>query len=107
MNINQELGPNESKMPVEFVGDETRVNIKKAPGVPARKTGKRLKRGRALQLMVYPRAAAKSAIVEGARRARKSMSSFCILASLQAAARVLGCSITDLGVSEAELKNYR
>ncbi len=39
----------------------------KAPGVAAKKTGKKLKRGQALQIMTYPRANAKKALVDASR----------------------------------------
>jgi hypothetical protein len=79
---------------------------RRAPGVPAKKTGKRLKRGLALQVMIYPRAAAKAVIVEGSRRAKKSLSSFCIMSALKEATSLLGRPINDLGISEKELRNY-
>jgi len=58
-----------------------------APGVRAKKTGKKLKRGRALQVMVYPRRKTKSVLVDAARDTDLTLSAF--LFQAWAATRVL------------------
>lgn len=95
---------------IHLVGEELLngepATTRKAPGVVAKKIGKRLKRSAAIQLMLYPRLAAKSAIVSGSRAAKLPLSSFCIKAALKETAFVLGCSISDL-IPEEELRIYR
>jgi hypothetical protein len=78
----------------------------KAPGIQAKKRGTKVKRGRALQIMCYPRAGAKAALVEAARDVNRPVSSFMVLASLQQAAALRGCEIKDL-VAADELEQYR
>jgi len=77
----------------------------KAPGIRARKTGKRLQRGKALQVMVYPRPQTKRAIVEASREVSLPLSSFMIMASLKAAAALQGCNVADL-IPQTELRQY-
>lgn len=76
-----------------------------APGVRAKKTGTRLKRGRALQVMTYPRARTKAQIVQAAREVGLPVSSFMIIASLNAAAALQGCEVPDL-IPHTELRQY-
>jgi|CZKY01.1.fsa_nt_gi hypothetical protein len=78
----------------------------KAPGVPARETGTKLKRGKALQVMVYPRAKTKKALVRASREVSLPLSSFMILAALRVAAELRGCEISGL-VPPDELQQYR
>lgn len=77
----------------------------KAPGIRAKKTGKRLPRGKALQVMVYPRVQTKRALVEACREVSLPLSSFMIMASLNAAAALQGCKVSDL-IPQAELRQY-
>ena len=67
-----------------------------SPGPKAKKTGKRLKRGKALQVMTYPRARTKSVLVEGARAAHEKLSSFMIKRSLEYIAAKRGCEVNEL-----------
>jgi hypothetical protein len=94
---------------IHFVEEESLdaepATTRRAPGVAAKNIGKRLKRGAATQVMLYPRLAAKSAIVAGSRAAKLPLSSFCIRAALKETAFVLGCSINDL-IPEEELRIY-
>lgn len=78
----------------------------KAPGIQAKKTGTKLRRGQALQVMCYPRTETKRVIVEASRDVARPLSSFMILASLREAAALRGCEITDL-IPPDELKQYR
>jgi hypothetical protein len=80
--------------------------MKKAPGIRARKTGTKLARGKALQVMVYPRPKTKGALVEASREMSLPLSSFMILAALKAAAELRGCEISGL-VPPDELQQYR
>jgi len=77
-----------------------------APGVRAKKTGKKLKRGRALQVMVYPRSKAKGVLVDAARGMDLTLSGFLVLAGLKEAAALQGCDIANL-VPPDELLCYR
>jgi hypothetical protein len=77
----------------------------KAPGTPAKKTGKTLARGRALQVMVYPRPKTKAALVQASREVNRPLSSFMIMASLKAAAALQGCKVADL-IPQTELCPY-
>jgi hypothetical protein len=54
----------------------------------AKKWGATLKRGAATQVMTYPRPESKSVIVEASRRAKLSVSSFMVMASLKEANRM-------------------
>jgi hypothetical protein len=85
--------------------DYYKEEIMKAPGIRARKTGKRLQRGKALQVMTYPRAQTKRAIVEASREVSLPLSSFMIMASLNAAAALRGCNVADL-IPQTELRQY-
>lgn len=76
-----------------------------APGVRAKKTGTRLARGKALQVMVYPRAQTKKALVQASRDVSLPLSSFMIMASLNAAAALRGCKVADL-IPDTELCRY-
>ena len=76
-----------------------------APGVRAKKLGKKLKRGRALQVMVYPRRKTKGVLVEASRDVERPLSSFILLASLKEAAALRGCDIADL-IPPDELQQY-
>ena len=79
--------------------------MRKPPGVKAKKTGTKLKRGAALQQMTYPRPKTKSVIVEGSRRANLSVSSFMLRASLDKASELIGKPVEQL-VPPEELKQY-
>src|ERR1039457_618430 len=95
---------------VHFVEEEQFETIKpilrRAPGVRAKKMGKRLARGCATQLMIYPRPTAKALIVEGSRLADLSASSFCIMSALKETARLMGRTVEDLGIDRPELRFY-
>jgi hypothetical protein len=78
----------------------------KAPGIPAKKVGTKLRRGAALQVMTYPRPKTKKILVEVARELNRPLSSFMILASLRAAAALRGCKLTDL-LPFDELQGYQ
>jgi hypothetical protein len=77
-----------------------------APGVRAKKTGKKLKRGRALQVMVYPRRKAKAVLVDAARDTDLTLSAFLVLAGLKEAAALQGCDVETI-VPHEELLRYR
>jgi hypothetical protein len=77
----------------------------KAPGIPAKKAGTKLKRGAATQVMIYPRPRAKAALVEASREINRPLSSFLVMAGLTAAAALKGCEIADL-VPPDELQQY-
>jgi hypothetical protein len=77
----------------------------KAPGIPARKTGTKLKRGAALQIMCYPRPRTKALLVAASRKMNRPLSSFMIMASLKLAEAVLGCKIEDR-IPSHELQQY-
>jgi len=77
-----------------------------APGVKARKTGTKLKRGAALQVMVYPRRKTKGVLVDAARDMDLTLSSFLLLAGLKEAAALQGCDMASL-VAPDELERYR
>ena len=78
----------------------------KAPGPRARKTGKKLKRGAAVQVVCYPRPKTKAALVEASRKTNRALSSFMILASLKEAAVIQRCGVEDL-IPPDELQQYR
>src|SRR5271165_2327821 len=100
-------------MHVKAPGDEPRVRRKKmkpveprrAPGRRAWKTGKKLKRGAALQIMAYPRPGAKRVLVEAARDLGISLSSLLVGGGLSVAAKLAGCSVTEL-VPRSEVDQY-
>jgi hypothetical protein len=75
----------------------------RAPGRRAWKRGTKLKRGAAVQVVVYPRPQSKSALVEASRQLGVSLSSLLIGSGLGVAAKLAGCSVKDL-VPEAELR---
>src|SRR5438309_2214629 len=77
----------------------------KAPGIRARKTGTKLKRGSAVQIMCYPRPKTKAVLVEASSKANRPLSSFMVLASLREAAVIEGCKIEDL-IPLDELQQY-
>jgi hypothetical protein len=68
----------------------------RGPGTHAKKTGAKLKRGAALQVMIYPRLATKSVLVEASRQAKQKLSSFIQLSALRDIARSRGCGLEDL-----------
>jgi hypothetical protein len=78
----------------------------KAPGRRAKKKGTKLKRGAAVQVVCYPRPKTKAVLVEASRKAKRSLSSFMILASLKEAAVIQRCDVKDL-ISPDELQQYR
>jgi hypothetical protein len=77
----------------------------RAPGIPAKTTGKKLIRGAATQVMIYPRPRTKAALVEASREVNRPLSSFMIMSGLTAAAALKGCEIADL-VPPDELQQY-
>jgi len=78
----------------------------KAPGVRAETKGTKLKRGAAVQIVCYPRPKTKAVLVKASWKARQPLSSFMILASIEKAATLNKCEITQL-VPQAELGSYR
>jgi hypothetical protein len=81
-------------------------NVKAAPGVAAKKVGKKLKNGRALQIMCYPRLRTKGVLVQASRDAGLALSSFILLSAIEKAAKLRGCGISDL-IPPDELQRYR
>jgi hypothetical protein len=77
----------------------------RAPGSRAKKTGTTLKRGRATQIVCYPRLRTKAVLVEASREVDRPLSSFMIMASLGAAAALQGCEIAEL-IPPDELQQY-
>jgi hypothetical protein len=77
----------------------------KAPGIRAKKTGTKLKRGAATQIMCYPRLETKAVLVEASHEVNRPLSSFMIMASLRAAAALKGCEIAEL-IPPDELEQY-
>ena len=77
----------------------------KAPGSRAKKTGTKLKRGLATQIMCYPRLKTKAVLVQASRDVNRPLSSFMIMASLRAAAALQGREVTDL-IPQTELRQY-
>jgi len=77
----------------------------KAPGIRAKKRGTRLKRGAAVQIVCYPRPKTKAVLVGAARNAKRSLSSFILLASLKEAASMQGCEMSKL-IPREELDQY-
>jgi hypothetical protein len=77
----------------------------KSPGTRAKKTGAKLKRGAAVQIMCYPRPCTKRVLVGTAYKPKRSLSSFILMASLKEAAMIEGCRIEDL-VPPEELQQY-
>jgi DNA-binding transcriptional ArsR family regulator len=84
-------------------GSENRK--RKHPGCNAKKTGTPLKRGAAVQIVCYPRPRTKAVLERAARKAGQSLSAFMIRASLERAAAIEGCKISDL-IPESELRQY-
>jgi hypothetical protein len=64
-----------------------------APGVQAKKKGRRVKRGKCLQVVTYPRKRSKALLVQAARDHGRPLSSFMILSALMMAAKLRGCEI--------------
>ena len=94
------------RIPYPAVGSESKANSKrKPPGVPAKEGGTPLKRGRALQVMAYPRPETKAVLVRAAQQHDQALSSFLILAGLEKAASLKGCEVKDL-VPPDELQQY-
>ena len=77
----------------------------KAPGPKAKKKGTRLRRGAAVQVVCYPRPKTKAVLVEASRRARRSLSSYMVLASLKEAASTQRCKVSEL-IPPNELNQY-
>jgi hypothetical protein len=76
------------------------------PGRRAKEDGTPLKRGLAVQVMVYPRPeATKVVLVRAARKHHQALSSFLIRAGLEKAARLQGCEAEDL-LPQDELEQY-
>lgn len=80
---------------------------RRPPGVRAQTGGKRRRIGATTQAMFYPTAAIKEVIVQGARIAQKSMSTFCQISAVKETAVLLGRSIDDLGIPAADLRRLR
>jgi hypothetical protein len=78
---------------------------RKPPGRRAKENGTRLKRGLAVQVMVYPRPGAKAVLVRAAREHHQALSSFLVRAGLEKAARLQGCEAEDL-LPQDELEQY-
>jgi hypothetical protein len=78
---------------------------RKPPGRRAKEHGTRLKRGLAVQVMVYPRPATKVILVRAARKHHQALSSFLVRAGLEKAARLQGCEAEDL-LPQDELEQY-
>jgi hypothetical protein len=78
---------------------------RKPPGRRAKEYGTRLKRGLAVQVMVYPRPGAKAVLVRAAREHHQALSSFLIRAGLEKAAKLQGCESEDL-LPQDELEQY-
>ncbi len=76
-----------------------------APGIRAKKNGTKLKRGAALQVMVYPRRKTKGVLVDAAREMDLTLSSFLELAGLKQAAALQGRDMATL-VTPEELARY-
>jgi hypothetical protein len=68
----------------------------KPSGVRAKKRGTKLRRGAAVQVVCYPRPKTKAVLVGASRKAKLSLSSFMVMASLQQAATIEKCKIKDL-----------
>lgn len=77
----------------------------KTPGTLAGTTGTKLKRGAAVQVMCYPRPRTKAVLVQAARKAKRSLSSFIVMAALKEAASIGCCEVEDL-VPPDELEQY-
>jgi len=77
----------------------------KSPGTRAKKIGTRLKRGAAVQIVCYPRPRTKAVLVDAARKAKRSLSSFMLVASVEKAASIECCRVEDL-VPPDELEQY-
>ncbi len=77
----------------------------KAPGRPARKRGTKLRRGKATQIVAYPRARTKAVLVEASRQLRVSLSSLLLGGGLAVAAKLAGRPVAEL-VSPDELCQY-
>lgn len=90
----------------QAVQSNARRKIMKAPGVQARKGGTKLQRGKALQVMTYPRNKTKRVLVEASRETGLALSSFMVLAALREAAALRACAVSDL-VPPEELRGYR
>ena len=69
---------------------------RKPPGVRAKEGGTKLKQGAAVQVKIYPRPEMKAALVKASRKNGQTVSSFLILAGLEKAARLQGCTVEDL-----------
>lgn len=78
----------------------------KTPGIRAGKMGTRLKRGAAVHVMCYPRPRTKAVLVQAARKAKRSLSSFILMAALKEAASIGRCKVEDL-VPPDELEQYQ
>lgn len=57
-------------------------------GPKAKRKGTRIKNGRALQVVTYPRERAKAALVEASQQAAQGLSAFLIIAGLEKAAKM-------------------
>jgi hypothetical protein len=94
------------RTPISVLPGNTRPHRKrKHPGVNAIKRGTPLARGRAVQIMCYPRPQTKATIVEAARAAARSLSSFILVAALEKIAAAKHCEISDL-IPESEWQQY-
>lgn len=88
-----------SQVPGSFPRKRRRRKLEKtnsAPGVMAKQHGTRLKRGAATQVMTYPRQKTKAVLVEVSREQGVSLSSFMVRSSLERAAKIRRCKVTDL-----------
>lgn len=69
---------------------------KRAPGVAAKTNGTKLKRGKSVRFMCYPRPASKAVLVKAARLLDVPVSNFLVLSALQRSARLLGKPLKSL-----------
>jgi hypothetical protein len=74
----------------------------RGPGTKAKSGGAKLKRGAALQVMIYPRSATKAVLVKASQQAKQKLSTFIQLAALRDIARSRNCEVSDL-IPETEL----
>ena len=66
------------------------------PGPKARSRGTKMERGKATQIMIYPRMKTKDVFVKESNAAGQRMSNWIIQAGLEKAAARQGCSVEDL-----------
>ncbi len=97
------LQRNDATVACPVLGSERKG--RKPPGRRAEEHGTRLKRGQAVQVMVYPRPETKVVLVRAARENHQALSSFLIRAGLEKAAKLQGCEAEGL-LPQGELEQY-